>query len=156
MKRYIVTLALICLLVLTGAGFSCNKQANNNQTNGTLTAEQVQQRAQNIKTVADYLTEAGKVKRQLHSEGLTTPQQDAGITRALLKANESYSDYIKSEKMRLANNPNALPDSNKVMALHVALQALKNPVNFGITDANVTTIWLALAPVLDTLLSRIQ
>jgi hypothetical protein len=114
------------------------------------------------KTVAELLTLAGNTKRELRDEnhrdagtGISA-QTDADLTRALLKANRVYKEYVESEKERLTTNPSGQPDSQKLMALHVALFALENPDNFSVTNPRAREAWLTLAPLIERIVNSLQ
>lgn len=118
------------------------------------------------RTVADILTTAGNVKRQLRERDRQVPgtgisaQADYDISAKLVKANLAYKSFIEDEQARLAADPNAQPnpDARKqiLTTLIAALKDLQDPSILGIRSANAQKVWHEAIAGMNTLIEGMK
>lgn len=102
-------------------------------------------RSDQPRTVADILSSAGNIKRQLRAENIITPQNDYDISFRLAEANRSYRTFIEDEIQRLASTGSTVPDPNTRSAalrqLATQLRALRDPSVLGIKSETARKRW---------------
>lgn len=117
-------------------------------------------------TVADILTRAGNVKRELRERERQVPgtgisaQTDYDISEKLLAANRAYRRFIDDELARLAASGGTAPDPSArraaINALVSALRSLENPGVLGIKSANAQKLWREAITTLNTIITGLE
>jgi hypothetical protein len=115
---------------------------------------------QQPKTVADILTSAGNVKRDLRARNEITAQQDYDISAKLLEANRAYRAFVTDELARIGTNGNTAPDPSArqaaVRALLTSLKSIQDPVALGIKSANAQKLWRESIAGLNTVMAGLE
>lgn len=117
-------------------------------------------------TVADVLTRAGNVKRELRERERQVPgtgisaQTDYDISAKLLAANQAYKRFIDDELARLAASGGTAPDPSArraaINALVSSLRSLQDPAELGIKSANAQKLWRDAITTLNTIIAGLE
>lgn len=112
------------------------------------------------RTVADILTSAGRVKRDLRARNEITPQTDYDISYRLAEANRSYRAFVNDELDRLAATGTDAPDPNARNAalrqLATQLRALRDPGVLGIKSEGARKVWTEAIAGIGTVIEGIE